>query len=56
MDYQTYAYLQTGQDAAARALVDGAAGDRGAPRRPAIGVGRAAGSAGVFALAAIPAR
>jgi hypothetical protein len=55
MDYQAYAYLQTGQDGAARALMD---------RLPAIGAtfnpdaigGAAPGSAGVFALAAIPAR
>lgn len=55
MDYMTYAYLQTGQDAAAQAVV---------ARVPAIAkvfdptavAGAAPGSAGVFAIASIPAR
>ena len=54
-DYMMYAYLQLGQEAKARAVLDGlpalAAGfDPGAI------TGAAPGSAGVFALAAIPAR
>jgi tetratricopeptide (TPR) repeat protein len=55
MDYQAYAYLQTAQDASARRVVD---------RLPAIArvfdpaaiCGAAPGSAGLFALAVIPAR
>ena len=55
MDYMAYAYLQTGQDTAAQAVV---------ARVPAIAkafdptvvAGAAPGSAGVFAIAAIPAR
>ncbi len=55
MDYQVYAYLQTAQDGAARAVRD---------RLPAIArvfdpaavCGAAPGSAGLFALAVIPAR
>jgi tetratricopeptide (TPR) repeat protein len=55
MDYMTYAYLQTGQDKAAQGVV---------ARVPAIAkdfdptvvAGAAPGSAGVFAIAAIPAR
>jgi tetratricopeptide (TPR) repeat protein len=55
MDYQTYAYLQMAQDRAARGLAEAlpAIMARFDPNR----VGSAApGSAGVFALAAIPAR
>ena len=55
MDYQAYAYLQTAQDASARRVLD---------RLPAIArvfdpakiCGAAPGSAGLFALAVIPAR
>lgn len=55
LDYATYAYLQLRRDSAARAVVDGL---------PALAArfdvravtGAAPGSAGVFALAAIPAR
>ncbi len=55
MDYMAYAYLQTGQDKAARAILG---------RLPEVAsrfdvnavVGAAPGSAGVFALAAMPAR
>ena len=55
MDYMAYAYLQTGQDQAARAILN---------RLPEVAsrfdvnavVGAAPGSAGVFALAAMPAR
>jgi tetratricopeptide (TPR) repeat protein len=55
MDYMAYAYLQTGQDRAVEALIE---------RVPEIArvfdpdavAGAAPGSAGVFALAAIPAR
>jgi Tetratricopeptide repeat len=55
MDYRTYAYLQTAQDAEALKMV-GALPDVQARFDPdAIG-GAAPGSAGVFALAAIPAR
>jgi hypothetical protein len=54
-DYAAYAYLQTGNDSAAKSIVD---------RLPALAArfdpkaitGAAPGSAGVFALAAIPAR
>ena len=54
-DYQTYAYLQTAQDAAAKRLVD--ALPEIAARFDPDAVGSAApGVAGVFALAAIPAR
>ena len=52
-DYEVYAYLQTGQDAKARALVDEA------PRiaaRPNVTEGAAPPVAGGYALAAIPAR
>ncbi|HET7696165.1 MAG TPA: hypothetical protein VFK57_10690 [Vicinamibacterales bacterium] len=52
-DYQVYAYLQTGQDAAARKLVDLAAGRVGQAETRA---GAAPPSAGAYALAAIPAR
>jgi hypothetical protein len=55
LDYRTYAYLQTAQDAAAHEIV-GALPDLRARFDPnAIG-SAAPGSAGVFALAAIPAR
>jgi len=54
-DYQMYAYLQTAQDAAARRLLDSlpaiAAGFN-----PAAIASAAPGSAGVYALAAMPAR
>ena len=55
MDYQTYAYLQTGQDAAARRLVD-ALPDISSRFNPDVIAGAAPGSAGGYALAAIPAR
>ena len=55
MDYQAYAYLQTGQDNRARALLE--ALPEVASRFDPEAIGSAApGSAGVFALAAIPAR
>jgi hypothetical protein len=55
MDYQTYAYLQTAQDAAAKRVLDSLG--EVASRFDPDAVGSAApGSAGVFALAAIPAR
>jgi hypothetical protein len=54
-DYATYAYLQLHRDAAAKAIVDSL--PRLAARfDPAAVTGAAPGSAGVFALAAIPAR
>lgn len=54
-DYEVYAYLQIGRDAAARRLVDSL--PEIAARFDADAVGSAApGAAGVFALAAIPAR
>jgi len=55
IDYQVYAYLQTAQDAAARKLVDTltSAGDPTSPRATA---SAAPAAAGVFALAAVPAR
>jgi len=54
-DYQAYAYLQTGRDRAARRLLDSLPGI--AARFDPDAVGSAApGVAGVFALAAIPAR
>jgi tetratricopeptide (TPR) repeat protein len=55
MDYRTYAYLQTGQNAAARKLLEGLPEVRARFNPDAIG-SAAPGSAGVFALAAIPAR
>jgi tetratricopeptide (TPR) repeat protein len=55
MDYQTYAYLQTGQDKAAQALL-ARLPDLAAAFDPAVVAGAAPGSAGVFALAAMPAR
>jgi tetratricopeptide (TPR) repeat protein len=55
MDYQTYAYLQTAQDHHARRMLD--ALPEVAARFDPNAVGSAApGSAGIFALAAIPAR
>ena len=55
MDYQAYAYLQQAQDGATRRLVDALPEiqARFDPTRPG---SAAPGSAGVFALAAIPAR
>ena len=55
MDYRTYAYLQTAQDAAARALVESLPEVKARFNPDAVG-SAAPGSAGVFALAAIPAR
>ncbi|HWG32162.1 MAG TPA: hypothetical protein VN676_16550 [Steroidobacteraceae bacterium] len=55
-DYETYAYLQTGQDAAARRIVDSLP-EVASRFDPKSVVGGAAGpSVGLFALAAIPAR
>ena len=55
MDYRVYAYLQTAQDRSARQLLDTL--PEVAARFDPAAVGSAApGSAGVFALAAIPAR
>jgi hypothetical protein len=55
MDYRMYAYLQTGQDRAARQLLEGL--PEVASRFDPEAIGSAApGSAGVFALAAMPAR
>ncbi len=55
MDYQIYAYLQLGQDAAARRVLDRLPEVRARFNPDAIG-GAAGGSAGLYALAAIPAR
>jgi tetratricopeptide (TPR) repeat protein len=55
MDYQVYAYLQLGQDAAARRILDRLPEARARFNPDAIG-GAAPGSAGLYALAAIPAR
>jgi tetratricopeptide (TPR) repeat protein len=55
MDYRTYAYLQTGQDDAARALLEALPEVKARFDPDAIG-SAAPGYAGVFALAAIPAR
>ena len=55
MDYMAYAYLQTGQDKAVQALVAGTP-KIAAVFDPNAVTGAAAGSAGVFALASIPAR
>jgi hypothetical protein len=55
MDYQIYAYLQLGQDAAARRVLDRVLEVRAKFNPDAIG-GAAPGSAGLYALAAIPAR
>jgi tetratricopeptide (TPR) repeat protein len=55
-DYETYAYLQTGQDEAARRIVDSLP-EVASRFDPKTVVGGAAGPAvGLFALAAIPAR
>jgi hypothetical protein len=55
MDYQTYAYLQSGQDAAAQRLVETAATRlTGGNANPLAGA--APPSAGAYAFAAIPAR
>jgi hypothetical protein len=55
LDYQAYAYLQTGQDAAAGRTV--AAAPALAPKLQTMGAGNAAPpAAGYYALAAIPAR
>jgi tetratricopeptide (TPR) repeat protein len=53
MDYAVYAYLQTGQDAQAKALVDAAPGVATQANATA---GAAPPAAGGYALAAIPAR
>ncbi len=55
MDYRTYAYLQTGQDAKARAMVD-ALPSVMARFNPNATAGAAPNSAAHFAIAAIPAR
>jgi tetratricopeptide (TPR) repeat protein len=55
MDYQVYAYLQTGQDAAARRVVDETPGMLARLDPTAMG-GAAPGVAGLYAAAAIPAR
>jgi hypothetical protein len=55
MDYQMYAYLQTAQDQAARRLANGLSEVAGRFNPNAM-LGAAPGSAGVFALAAMPAR
>jgi tetratricopeptide (TPR) repeat protein len=55
MDYQIYAYLQLGQDVAARRVLDRLPDVRAKFNPDAIG-GAAPGSAGLYALAAIPAR
>jgi hypothetical protein len=54
-DYQVYAYLQSGQDAAARRLADGLA-DVLARANPNAAASAAPPTAGSYALAAIPAR
>ena len=53
-DYQAYAYLQSGQDAAARRVMDSLAEIRA--RRGPVTVSAAPAPAGAFAAAAIPAR
>lgn len=55
MDYQAYAYLQLAQDRAARRLVD-ALPEVASRFNPSNAGAAAPGSAGAFALAAIPAR
>jgi tetratricopeptide (TPR) repeat protein len=55
MDYQTYAYLQTAQDAAAKRVVDRVA-EVAAKVVPESVTGAAPSTAGFYALAAIPAR
>jgi hypothetical protein len=54
-DYMTYAYLQTGQDHAVEGLMRGLAAIA-ARFDPTAVVGAASGSAGIFAMSAIPAR
>ena len=54
-DYAMYAYLQMGEDSAAKAILDGLPA-LAARFDPNAVTGAAPGSAGVFALAAIPAR
>ena len=54
-DYSVYAYLQLGQDSAAKALLDKLS-SVAARFDPTAITGAAPGSAGVFAIAAIPAR
>ena len=55
VDYAVYAYLQLGKDAEAKAILDGLP-TLAARFDPNAVTGAAPGSAGVFALAAIPAR
>jgi tetratricopeptide (TPR) repeat protein len=55
MDYRTYAYLQTGQDAKARSMVDGLTEVAGR-FNPNVTAGATPNSAAYFAMAAIPAR
>jgi len=55
MDYRTYAYLQTAQDRDAKQMLDALPEVRSRFNPDAIS-GAAPGSAGIFALAAIPAR
>ena len=55
LDYQAYAYLQSGQDAAAGKLVATSV-DVGARRTENVVAGAAPPAAGMYALAAIPAR
>ena len=55
MDYRTYAYLQTAQDTAARGILESLPEVKARFNPDAIG-SAAPGLAGVFALAAIPAR
>jgi hypothetical protein len=55
MDYQAYAALQTGQDGVAKTLMEGLPAIKARFDPDAIG-GAAPGSAGLYALAAIPAR
>jgi hypothetical protein len=55
LDYRAYAYLQTAQDGAARGILDALPDVKARFNPDAVG-SAAPGSAGVFALAAIPAR
>jgi hypothetical protein len=55
MDYMTYAYLQTGQDRAVQTVMRGLP-EVAAAFDPNLVQGAAPGSAGVYALSAIPAR
>jgi len=55
MDYMTYAYLQTAQDVAARRVLDRLP-EIASKFNPSATAGAAPGSAGLFSLAAIPAR